>query len=129
MKVALIALLCLFACFGVNAQSQFTPTADTSTNVQTKYIYSAGLPNSNGELSIQYVAGKVTGTVAGTVRLEGTVDGVNYIAEADTLALADQAINTKIWDITGKKRIKWRISVTTSGTVKLTNKAFLTERK
>lgn len=111
------------------AQSVFTPTSDTNTNVQTKFISTALLPSNSGNMVFQYSGTKVSGTVAGVVKLQGTLDGVNYISEADTLALTDIAINSKIWDVSDKKRLRWRLSVTTSGTTKVANKGYFSERK
>jgi hypothetical protein len=110
-------------------QTVLTPVTDTNTNVETRYITTTLLPSNSGNMTFQYVGSKVSGTVAGVVKLQGSLDGVNYLPEPDTLALTDVATNTKIWDITGKKRIKWRIAVTTSGTTKVANKGYFTERK
>ncbi len=114
---------------GVWGQAALTPTADTNTNATTRYIVTTSLPSNPGNMVFQYTGTKVSGTVAGVVKLEGTLDGVNYVAETDTLALTDVATNTKIWDVSAKKRIKWRIAVTTTGTVKLSNKGYFTERR
>lgn len=126
----LIMSLVAMASFSLTAlaQPKFTPTADTSNNSETRYIYTQSMPNNSGNLSFQYVATKLSGTVSGSVKLESTIDGVNYVAESDTLSLANVAVNTKMWDITNKKRYKWRFNVTTSGTMSFTNKGYYTER-
>lgn len=130
MKPLIIAFLA-FLCFSASANAQYrmTPANDTNTNATTRYITTYAIPSNSGNFSFQYIGTKVSGTVAGTVKLEGSLDGVNYVASADTLALVDQSINTKIWDISGAKRTKWRFSITTSGTTKLSNAGYYTERK
>lgn len=129
MKIIAFLLAFMALALGSHAQSMLTPALDTNTNATTRYIYTSTLPSSSGNLSFQYVGTKVSGTVAGTVKLQGSLDGVNYVAETDTLALADVSLNTKLWDISDKKRMKWRLAVTTTGTVKIANKGYYTERK
>lgn len=87
-------------------------TIDTVDNTEsiTKYIK---VENSHRAMSIQVVVTKISGTVAGTVRLMGSNDGTNFVdisspsiaisalrpAYTDTLTCTNVTTNTKIWDI------------------------------
>jgi len=127
----IIMFLIAFMSFSIGAfaQSVMIPASDTNTNAQTTYVTSYSLPSNTGNFSLQYVGTKISGTVAGTVLLQGSLDGVNYTSVADTLTLSDQAVNTKIWDVSGSKRIKWRFEITTTGTNKIASTGYYTERK
>lgn len=129
MKRLIVLLALVAACTTSWSQGVMTPAADTNTNATTRYIATTLVPASTGNMVFQYVGTKVSGTVAGVVKLQGTLDGVNYVPETDSLILTDVALNTKIWDISSKKRMKWRLAVTTTGTVKVANKGYFTERK
>lgn len=129
----LLFLLALSIGLAVNASAQtpprLAPLLDTNTDASTQYLTTPWLPGNTGNLALQYVGTKISGTVAGSVKLQGTLDGVNYTyIGTDTLALANQATNTKIWDVSAQKRMKYRFEITTTGTVSLQNKGYYTPR-
>lgn len=132
MKKLIVMLLLSFAtaiCHSTeaSAQSRFTPLLDTNVNAETENIETPALTSNRGDFSFQYVGTKLSGTVAGKVYLQGTLDGVNYF-NSDSLVLADVATQTKIFDVSSKKRVKWRFSVvTTGGSQALVNKGYFTQ--
>ena len=127
MKKLACMLLMIAASVGAHAQQQFTPTLDTNTNSETRNIVGATVASKGGGYSLQYVGTKVSGTVSGKVYLEASVDGTNYSTVIDSLTLADQATNTKIFDVIDKRRAKFRFRVVTSGTMKLANTGYWLE--
>lgn len=68
-------------------------------------------------VSFQAVVTKLTGTVAGTVMLEGSNDGTNYLSISDTLTLTDVTTNTKLWTVDKAPYKYYRLKGTGSGTM------------
>lgn len=110
--------------------SSYSLTSDTCTNSATTYV---GLPVLNWyqTVSIQVVVTKISGTVAGTVTVQGSVDGTNYVtvsssfSTAQTLSPSNQATNTKLFTITGSPYKYYRLSYTGTGTMSATIKGYL----
>lgn len=103
-----------------SAQSRLTPLLDTNTNTETSSLTTSVLTNGHGDLSLQYVGTKLSGTISGKVYLQGSVDGSTFVT-MDSLVLADVTTNTKIFDVAAKKRSKYRFSIVTSGSQSLVN--------
>lgn len=98
------------------AQCQRSATVgDTMTNANTQTI-STDL-TLNSLVGIQASVVKVSGTVAGTAILQGTIDGVGWQA-IDTLTLANVATNTEVWAITPDTNNyrQYRVVFATTGT-------------
>lgn len=97
-----------------------TPThaaTDTITNTTVKYQY--GIVNgSNVHFTIQSTLTKISGTVAGTVKPQGSIDGVNYvdISGQTAFTLTDVAIQTCAFYIIGSPFQYYRVVVTPTGT-------------
>ena len=88
--------------FGLNAQivSTMIKSAVTLTNAAT---VTATLQTQSvcENVSIQAVVTKSTGTVAGTVTVQGSLDGVNYVSiPTATFALTDVATQNKVFEFT-----------------------------
>lgn len=121
----LFTLIALCAvCFTTKAQT--TTGVDTMTNAQTLNItvptnYFAG---GDGVWTASLVATKITGTTAGTARLQASVDGTNYQdvlatgqTYADTFNLSNTAgAQVKNWYRQGMKIKSLRIQIATTGT-------------
>lgn len=93
------------------------PATDTITNTTPKYQY-AIVNGSNVHFTIQSTLDKISGTVAGTVKPQGSVDGVLYvdIAGQTAFTLTDVAQQTCAFTITPSTYQFYRIVVTPSGT-------------
>lgn len=93
--------------------------AVVNTNAETEYLSTGRVPGASGNFSLQVVVSKTSGTVAGTVTPQYSLDGTNFIAipGLTALTLTDQATNTQIWTVTDKKALYYRMAVTTTGTV------------
>jgi len=112
-----------------NAQS-YTMTSsvgnssDTNTNAETVTLTKA-ITGSFAVISVQAVVTKLSGTAAGNIVLQGTVNGTNYVtitdlcqpSANDTFTLSNVTTQSCMWTITPSKYIGYRLSVTTSGTV------------
>jgi hypothetical protein len=113
MKKLLILLVITIASLSVQAQSKITSAKDTNTNATTTYITYTSLPSKIK--SVQYVVTKISGTVAGSATLQGSIDGVNFTG-IDTLTLSDQATNTRFYTFPATTYYAYRVKFTTSGT-------------
>lgn len=94
------------------------------TNTGTSFIYARASGPANSA-TIQFVAHKVAGTVAGTVTLMGSVDGVHFkpalAAEVSTaiptFTATDVATQSYIWRLNGSPYPYYGISWTGTGTM------------
>lgn len=130
MKKLLFSCLMLVMASCAMAQApRLAPLLDTNTNAATAYLTTPLVNGNVGNYSFQYVGIKISGTVAGTVKLYGSLDGTNYTqVGTDSLALTNVTTNTKIWEITNQKRMKYRLEIVTTGTVALQNKGYYINR-
>lgn len=113
-----------------NMTQAYGSTSDTIVNTATGYV---GLTVNNyyKEVSIQTVITKISGTVAGTVTLQGSNDGTNYVtvstsySDAQTHTATNVATSSKLFTITGSPYKYYRLSYTGSGTMSATIKGYL----
>lgn len=113
-----ITTLLLAMLIGISASAQKAMTASgTLTNATTGYVTSI-VPGGYGNLSIQLIVTKTSGTVAGAAYLQASNDGTNYndIAPTDTLALTDAAVNSKLWNVGTTPYLYYRAKIVTTGT-------------
>lgn len=118
LSVLLIAALAFIAP-QVNAQSSvLISSTDTLNDVETVNI---ALPTATGgyyAVGIQAVVTKVSGTVAGTAIIQGSLDGTNWVnIGSDTLTLSNVTTNTKVWAITPSVYQYHRVQFVSSGTM------------
>lgn len=97
-----------------------TPThtaTDTITNATPKFQY-AIVNGSNVHFTVQCSLDKISGTVAGTVKVQGSVDGVSYtdIAGQTAFTLTDVASQVCSFVILNSPYQFYRVAVTPSGT-------------
>ena len=100
---------------------------DTLTNADTLYKeikVTAGY----SALGIQPVITKISGTVAGNVILQSSLDGVNYI-NTDTLVLANVAVNTKLFAKVTTPFTFYRLYFLTAGTQSYVPRIYYVPRK
>lgn len=102
---------------------------DTVTNTATAFLgnlvqINTG-PGSQRTVSIIWTATKISGTVAGTVKIQGSNDGTNFITltgaatgqSTTTFTATDVASQTTGWLITGNFCRFYRVSWTGAGTM------------
>jgi hypothetical protein len=118
-KLFLISALLLGALTAKpQANAVTTMTAgDTATNSTPKSITLA-VAKAYQTVSVQYVATKLSGTVAGYAYLSASVDGTNYVnVGADSLTLANQTTNTKAWVVDNSPYSYFRVTTVGTGTM------------
>lgn len=118
-KFLLAALIIGFGATAAQAQTTMTASSSTNTNAATTthtFTANGDLYNFDA-LSIQIVGTKTSGTVAGTAKIYGSIDGSNYVKISnDTLAFADQSKNTYIWTFDKTRYKYYQVQVATTGT-------------
>lgn len=126
-NLLLLLVVALFASFGVNSQTAMT-VSDTITNTGTEYA-TLQVKSSGSIISIQAVVTKLSGTVAGTVILQASNDGLNYVTiGSDTLTLSNVTTNSYLFTVSNHPYIYYRLKATGSGTMSATLKGWLVRR-
>lgn len=118
--LSILALVAVFAFSGVESKAQsavLISSTDTLNDAETVYISLPTLTGGYYAIGIQAKVTKVSGTVAGTAIIQGSLDGTNYVTiGSDTLTFSDQATNTKVWAITPSVYQYHRVKFVSSGT-------------
>lgn len=133
MKKLLTLCLLAFVAIAVNAQfGSAALNADTShwiinTGTSTKYIKASAGYNAMG---MQFVVTKVSGTMAGTIKVYGSLDGSHYTltATADSMNIAESNLH-KIIKFDTTPYVYYKVVATGSGTMAATWKLYYTLRK
>lgn len=124
-------LIALFACsLGLQAQVNMSMTGshaalDTVTNTGTTTWTSSRVPVAGGlNVTVHITVTKISGTVGGTITLQGSLDGVtwkamNTVDTATALATttATDASNTYHYRLLGNPLPYYRVSWTGTGTM------------
>lgn len=118
----------------VNSALTTSPTI-TVTNTGTSDLVNLLAVNSTSgtKVSVQVVATKTSGTVAGTISLLGSIDGTNYKAilleevatAVNTYTATDVASQTFIWRLSSNPYPYYKVSWTGTGTMVATATAKL----
>ena len=118
----LLILVALFVGLGVHSQSHmYTVTSDTAENTETIYAVFPVTFENNYKAAIQVVYDEITNGATTVIRLQGSIDGTNYVyIVADSLATGVDA--NKIWTFeTGLPykyiRAEFEQAGTTTGTI------------
>ncbi len=118
----------------VTMLSNYSHVSDTITNSGSGYLEKR-VSGAYTNLSIQSVVTKLSGTAGGTVTVQGSNDGTNYVTvniryiSAQTQSIANVTTNTKIFVITGSPYSYYRLSYTGTGTMACTIKGYLLANK
>lgn len=105
-------------------KSSYNLTSDTTVNTGTSYLQ-VTLTGVYSEIDLQFVATKISGTVAGTVSILGSLDNVNFKAltvkdattAIPTFTATDVASQVNTWRISGTPCKYIRISWVGAGTM------------
>lgn len=134
-KLAMIALLIVASLGAVSAQQVFynplgtNLATDTVTNAGTAYVSTRLVERRNHSSEVIWVTvTKLSGTVAGTITLQGSMDGTNYKAinandsqTALATVTATDATNTYHWRLLGGGfnyyRVTWTGAATMAATI------------
>lgn len=105
-----------------NLLSTYSNVIDTVTNSATNTIV-LRVKGWYKTVVVQPVITKISGTAAGTVTLQGSNDGTNYVtvsssfSDGQTLTVTNVTTSTKLFKITGSPYAYYRLSYTGSGTM------------
>lgn len=116
---AIVALFTAMAFSNAKAQMLKTivPTKDSCVNSDNTTI--TVTPTSNAALAFFVTAVKVSGTVAGSAKLQGSLDGTNWVDVGSAQNFTDVTTNTFIFEPTKLSWPRYRIYVATTGTCKI----------
>lgn len=126
MKKFILISIGLF-CFALLGKAQTIPmTASTATVTNTATVtLTAQVKGANNVVSIEYIATKTSGTVAGTATLYGSVNGVTYSVvptgiikgAANAYTNTDVTKNSYVWVITPSVYQYYQVQIAGSGTM------------
>jgi len=124
MKKLILSLVCLFTFAVVNAQTPMTANSYTVTDTGADTLV-LQVKGSQNLVSVQYTGTKVSGTVAGTATLYGSVTGVAYApvpvkvikGEVNAYTNTDIAVNSYIWTVTPSPYQYYKVIVVGTGTM------------
>ncbi|MES2287763.1 MAG: hypothetical protein V4547_18890 [Bacteroidota bacterium] len=118
-KLFLLMSLSLFVLTSF-AQVSMTGNGDTVTDTGTDFVVKQ-VEGTYKNVSIQAVFSKVSGTIAGTAILYGSIDGTNYVslsgAVGDTLLMTDVTTNTKVWVLNNSNYMYYKVVFLGVGTM------------
>lgn len=101
-----------------NPATNLLPALDTLTNT-TPVSLTKLVVGHYATVTVATVITKISGTVAGTAALQGSIDGVKYyaISGASNLTLTDVASQGTLWTLTDSPYTYYRVLGTGSGTM------------
>lgn len=128
-KIFLLSAIALCSMLATSLKAQVSPmlstygnAKDTVTNTGVNYV-TITTTKSQNNVSVQPVITKISGTVAGTYYLQGSLDGINYVSiVGDSVTATNVTTNTKIWKESTRAYQYYRIGYTGSGTMVATLK-------
>lgn len=97
-------------------QTNYRPTADTLVDVDAATLTTDAIPDGFA-VQFQFSAKRISGTLAGTIILQQTLNNVDYIP-VDTFTLTNLARASYLYTVTGKPALRYRAIYSSSGTVR-----------
>lgn len=130
LTLALVAVAAIGAFAQSNLLSPYSLTSDTVTNTGTAYLTSGRVATGNASTVVQVNVTKISGTVAGTIKLQGSLDGTNFAdvvttgtQTAITAVTAADASRSYVIYIDRNPYTHYRVTWTGSGTMAASFKA------
>ena len=120
----------------ISLKSPYLLSSDTAVNTTVTYLTAASTGGYKNHVTVQVNITKISGTVAGTLSLLGSIDGTNFKAillpqvstALNTYTATDVASQTFIWLVTGNPYTHYRVSWTPTGTMSASFNAKLLSR-
>ena len=102
-----------------NAQivKEYSATKDSCVDTDNTSI--SINPATNSVVAFHFKATKVSGTVAGSAKLQGSIDGTNWIDVGSAYTLTNVATNVAVFEPTKLSFRYYRLYVATTGTCKI----------
>lgn len=111
--------------YDLRSTAYTTLTVDTVVNTATATL-TLRVKGVGSSVGVQWVATKISGTVAGTVSLYGSIDGTNYSSiSSSTFTATNVASQNFIWQIVGNPVAYYRVTWTGAGTMSASQSAKL----
>ena len=144
MKTLKILFLCALVAFAVESKAQvgnflsvYSLTSDTVTNTATQYLQVGPMTAAAATSTTIWIAvTKISGTVGGTITLQGSLDGTNYKAintvdtqTAEATITATDASNTYHYRLASSPFPYYRVSWTGTGTMAASFRAYIYRAK
>lgn len=117
-----------------NMLSPFSAVSDTTTNTATSYI-TLPVQSWYNSVVIQSVVTEISGTTAGTVTLQGSLDGSNFVtvsssyADVTSYSPTDVSVSSKIFTVTGSPYRYYRLSYAGAGTMSASHRGYVLPNK
>lgn len=129
--IFILSMSMLFVSMDASPQSAFQGALgalDTLTNADTS-TYTVTVSGSKSSVTFQVNVLKISGTIAGFVKLYGSADGTNYTSKAiDSVALENVSWNYTI-PRDYNPYAKYQLKVITTGTSSVSNRAWMMWRR
>lgn len=102
-----------------NAQivKEYSATKDSCVDTDNTSI--SINPSTNSVVAFHFKATKVSGTVAGSAKLQGSIDGTNWIDVGSAYTLTNVATNVAVFEPSKLSFRYYRLYVATTGTCKI----------
>lgn len=107
-----------------SAQAQKDTAVNTTAKSQTAYI-----PGYYSTVSVQVDLTKISGTAAGKVYFEGSLNKTGQFEKVDSLTLANVTAQSKVFNVTPGRFVYYRIRVAPTGTQSTAFQSFAVARK
>jgi hypothetical protein len=134
-KIILLSFLALLTMF-THAQNEpknmlgsnglaIDTVSDTGTETWTLKV-----PGTQQTVAVQFVATKISGTVAGTVTLQGSLNGSSWatVPSQSPFTATNVASQNTVWQMTGSGFLYYRVTWTGTGTMSASARAYLLAR-
>lgn len=125
----ILSIFAIIFCMALGASAQSTvqdlysnpasgvKLTDTVTNTGTVTMSSKIVVGAPNQTTVSATFTKLTGTVAGTATLLGSINGTDWASASSTsYTVTDLASQTTSWPLTGKNYLYYRVNVVGSGT-------------
>lgn len=125
----ILSIFAIIFCMALGASAQSTvqdlysnpasgvKLTDTVTNTGTVTMSSKIVVGAPNQTTVSATFTKLTGTVAGTATLLGSINGTDWASASSTsYTVTDLASQTTSWPLAGKNYLYYRVNVVGSGT-------------
>lgn len=115
----------LFSCLllNTNGQVKMSGSPATVTNAALTIVVQK-VSQASRSVTVQGILTKVSGTIAGKMTIQGSINGVNYV-NVDSLTLTDIATNAKVTTFSDDPYQYYKISIVGSGTMVATLNGYI----
>jgi len=130
--ISFLALLTMFTHAQTDAKIMLGSNGlaiDSVSNTGSE-TWTLKVPGFQKTVAVQFIATKISGTVAGTVTLQGSLNGTSWSAVPgqSTFTATDVASQNTLWKIDSSGFLYYRVSWTGTGTMSASARAYLLAR-